>query len=88
MQWTITRVAKDMDLEAEVGTVGPSTATLTAAEIAKAGQAFRMADDDGQVIYHGRAIGGPSFAPLDGWGTPNFGCTRIDWYEDGRWQTL
>lgn len=50
---------------------------------------FRMYDDDGELYYEGLAAR-VSFAPLDDFGTPNAGCTRIDYFnpETQTWETL
>lgn len=50
--------------------------------------AFRLLDDDGEVYFHGRSSNNSSFAPLDQFGMPGYGCTEIQYYEDGKWQTL
>lgn len=48
---------------------------------------FRMYDDDGEFYYAGLMMGDDLqlFEPLDDYGTPNAGATRIDVYEKGRW---
>ena len=49
---------------------------------------FRMYTDDNELIYEGRA-NAVSFDPLDDFGEPNYGCTRIDFQnEKGEWETL
>jgi hypothetical protein len=54
-----------------------------------------MYDDDGLLVYEGRCncLDNPDedvdgFEPLDDFGEPNFGCTRIDYLIDGEWKTL
>ena len=43
------------------------------------GDKFELFDDDGELYYVGRIIGDfEGFEPLDDFGTPNAGCTRID----------
>ena len=90
--WTIT---KDHTAEPEdqpgsncnaVGIVGPSRTTLTAKQIAEHPDAkpFRMLDDDGILYYEGFLIG-DECAPLDDFGEPNAGCTRIQVLENGAW---
>lgn len=49
---------------------------------------FRMLDGDGQVYYGGRCTPEVEFQPLHDFGTPNAGCTTIQFRVDGRWQTL
>ena len=55
------------------------------------GTAFRIYDDDGVLCYRGRYHRDPAragaFAPLD-WAQGEVGATRIDYFEDGKWQTL
>lgn len=88
-QWTITDDFIDNDREAE-GTVGPRNADLSADEIVNHPQAkrFRMYDDDGTLYYEGSLVGEDEFAPLDDFGEPNAGCTRIDILEGGKWRPL
>lgn len=56
------------------------------------GDPFRMYDDDGELMYSGRFIGPDDetpFAPLDDFGAPNAGCTRIDYLTpQGEWAQL
>lgn len=82
-----------------VGLVGSSeidpedVVRLTAGE----GEPFRMFDDDGNLYYEGRFLEGKDtedleaaeFQPLDNFGTPNAGCTYIE-YKDasGVWKML
>ena len=49
---------------------------------------FRMLDDDGEVYYTGYSDDNSSFKPLDDFGTPNAGCTEIQYFENGKWETL
>lgn len=86
--WTITKDNIDGDA---VGVVGPSTATLSIDEIKATGQRFRLLDDDGEIYYYGRAVlddDDDGFEPLDDFGTPNAGCTSIQYFEREAWQTL
>ena len=58
---------------------------------------FRMYDDDNTLCYEGATnalddeLGDEEavFAPLDNFGAPNAGCTRIDYYnpENDKWET-
>lgn len=76
------------------GTQGPSLATP--ADLAKLqageGRKFRMLDDDGEVYYEGRIIGDEGaetdFGPLDDFGTPDAGCTSIQYRVKGQWVQL
>lgn len=54
---------------------------------------WRMFDDDDILYYEGILIGDSEaeesgFSPLDNYGTPGAGCVRIDYYHDGKWETL
>jgi len=55
---------------------------------------FRMYDDDDVLYFEGRGNcldheDGTGFEPLDDFGTPDAGCTRIDWCTEGdTWETL
>jgi hypothetical protein len=56
-----------------------------------ASEQFRMYDDDGELYYAGRIVGDyDGFEPLDDFGTPNAGCTRIDFKhpKTGEWVAL
>ena len=46
-----------------------------------------MLDDDRTVYYEGFLIG-DEFAPLDDFGEPNAGCTRIQVLENSAWMTV
>lgn len=62
------------------------------------GEHFRMYDDDDELYYEGRWVVDPDvpdeafegFEPLDCFGTPNAGCTRLDYLNEltGDWATL
>jgi hypothetical protein len=61
-----------------------------------AGDKFRMLDDDGEIYYLGRILGGgadanddAAFGPLTDFGMPDSGCTDIQ-YQDvrGKWVSL
>jgi hypothetical protein len=46
---------------------------------------FRLLDDDGNIYYYGRIIDTSDeclHAPLDDFGTPNAGCTNIEYFEE------
>jgi len=49
---------------------------------------FRLLDDDGEVYYVGYSGNSSSFSPLDDFGMPNAGCTDIQYFENGRWESL
>lgn len=49
---------------------------------------FRMRDDDGETYYEGMSSSNSSFAPLDYLGTPDAGCTEIQYLNSGIWETL
>lgn len=69
----------------DVGTLGPHgcSKALQARLEAGEGAEFRMHDDDGELYYSGRILytgdsdGDVEFAPLEDFGMPNAGCTRI-----------
>lgn len=78
------------------GTIGPryiKKEILAALKKGK-GRLFKMYDDDNELYYTGRYIGPEpldefAFGPLDDYGMPNAGCTRIDYRSDsGKWETL
>jgi hypothetical protein len=82
------------DLPTRVGWTGPRGATDEEVEKAKRGRVFRMLDDDGGVMYHGRIWTecgpgcGEDFGPLDDLGRADAGCTEIQYYTDGKWVGL
>lgn len=47
---------------------------------------FRLLDDDGKVYFVGM-MSAYSFAPLDNFGA-GYGCTELQYWEDGHWTTL
>jgi hypothetical protein len=53
---------------------------------------FRLLDDDGHIYFYGEYDGvneseQKAFAPLDQWGEA-FGCTELQYKENGEWKTL
>ncbi len=58
------------------------------------GERFRLKDDDGEVYFEGRFLGDASsedaFGPLDDYGTPDAGCTSIEYFNPAKekWQAL
>ncbi len=93
-QWVIT--ADHVCDGADAGTVGPRRATLLRDDIVGHPEAveFRLYDDDGELYYEGAMVPGDDgeslFAPLDDFGGPNAGCTRMDTKnkETGKWEPL
>lgn len=99
MAWIITRdllAEQDSKLVSEVGTSGP--AGISEVALAKLergeGHMFLMFDDDDELYYEGLLLGDPTshqgFAPLDDFGTPNAGCTYIEYYNETakEWEVL
>ena len=48
---------------------------------------FRLLDDDGLIYAEGYSDNSNSFAPLDRYG-PDYGCTDIQYYSNGKWRSL
>jgi hypothetical protein len=48
---------------------------------------FRILDDDGIVYYEGYSNNSSSFSPLDSYAKSD-GCTDIQYFENGQWNTL
>ncbi len=77
---------------AEVGTVGPNKPDDELVVMCSSGfgTKFKMYDDDG-VLYYSGVINGKwdGFEPLDDFGTPSAGCTRIKYQNAvGVWVAL
>ena len=87
MGWIVT---KDHLEDKTVEVIGPRTIKPETVEKLKKGEGtpFRMYDDDGELYYSGRLIGGCEFDPLDHYGTPNAGCTSIKIFSEGKWVTV
>ena len=87
MAWIITKDLIDTDA---VGVFGPRGVSETAVSALKAGDGFkfRMLDDDGEVYYRGLSDEPDTFDPLDDFGTPNAGCTDIQYSGRGGWTSL
>ena len=87
MAWIITKDLIDTDA---VGVTGPRNVSETATAKLEAGGGFqfRMLDDDGEPYYHGLSSEADTFDPLDDFGTPNAGCTDIQYSGRGGWESL
>lgn len=88
MGWIIT---KDLiEFGEDDGTMGPRTISDETVKRLQAGEGkkFRMYDDDDELYYEGRVLGDDEFSPLDHFGMPNAGCTRIDIHNGKEYQTL
>ena len=89
--WTITKDKVEDGLH--VGTEGPSDAPDTFGDDWHF-RKFRMYDDDGELYYEGVLCAADpdseeaAFGPLDDFGTPNAGCTRIDHFNGREWETI
>ena len=60
-------------------------------KIKEKGKQFRLLDDDDNIYYYGKCLtdfGENAFKPLDRFGTPNAGCTSIQYKMKGSWETL
>ena len=92
--WIITRdsISGKAGGRSATGVLGPRNAPIDLVEALKAGngRSFRMLDDDREVYYHGRIIVHDTagldcvgseldFRPLDDFGTPDSGCTMIEY---------
>jgi hypothetical protein len=90
--WTITADHIDSGKFSAIGTVGPSNATLDAADIKATGKHFRLYDGDGELSYEGYCTSNDddaAFDPLDDFGTPNAGCTAIKYRsQSGKYELL
>ena len=56
-------------------------------DIDKCVHKFRLLDDDGEVYFYGKSGNSSSFDPLDEFGG-GFGCTDIQYLENGRYESL
>jgi hypothetical protein len=98
--WIITRDVMFDNGETErneANTMGPSGLSPSQAQALEAGKGvpFRMYEDDGELLYEGRLLtmqhgdeGEYDMQPLDDFGMPNAGCTRIDVKRNGKWETV
>ena len=76
-----------------IGCVGPSTTKKTAEEIRNhpKRKLFAMYEDGEELPdFIGFNVGSDPFAPLDDLGTPDTGCTRIEYLneETCKWETI
>lgn len=67
-----------------VGVIGPKAYKGNGSELSCR---FRMFDDDDEVYYEGRS-NNETFDPLDLFGMPNAGCTKIQYLTKNGWETL
>lgn len=86
--------AGEEDMKTGAGMMGPSTILPGDKAALKAGEGtrFRMYDDGDELYYEGRLIGDwrgdDGFAPLDDFGAPNAGCTKIEYFNGESWDML
>lgn len=75
----------------EVTVIGPRKCELTKEELLQ-GHPFKMYDDDDNLYYEGFYVGDKTsegaFDPLDHYGTPNAGCTKIFYKKGNKWDQL
>lgn len=94
--WIITHdyLQTDLDLPTRVGLAGPFGISDAQLDQLRAGEGahFRLFDDDRTLVYEGRFLGDATsedaFGPLEDFGMPDAGCTRIEYLVDGRWEML
>ncbi len=91
VEWIITKdiISRKFGDTPQDGTQSPGS--MSKKEIIQNGTKFKMYDDDGNLCYIGYSTDSSSesaFSPLDDFGSPNSGCTRIDYFENGKWETL
>ena len=86
-KWRITRdLITNGDSD---GVVGPGDAPDDSHDGQFTWIPFKLYDDDGELYYEGEMNEHcDDFAPLDNFGMPNAGCTRIDVFENGQWMTV
>lgn len=80
------------------GTMGPSTIPESIQKRLQLGEGepFRMLDCEDTLYYSGLLLVDESmdenedyeFTPLDDFGTPNAGCTDIQYKKNGVWQSI
>ncbi len=67
-----------------VGVMGPHWYSGDGAELSCR---FRIRDDDGVLYYEGRSSD-YDFRPLEDFGMPNAGATRIEYFSRSEWREL
>ena len=67
-----------------VGISGPYGCPFDDDHITARGRKFKMFDDDGELYYEGYMLGENEFGPLEDFGMPNAGCTRIEYEEENK----
>lgn len=75
LNWVIT---KDHDVVNDCKNATPEQ--IERLKIAGYTEPFKMFDDDGILYYSGLTKKDADFDPLDDFGTPNAGCTEIQYY--------
>lgn len=73
--------AKPGTLQNAAGLTGPCGYAGDGSELT---ERFRLLDDDGVVYYEGRSADGSDSGPLDNFGTPNAGASRIQYWASGK----
>lgn len=76
----------------DCGYSGPRDSPFTDQEIREKGTPFRLYDDDGLLCHTGKCLCPDQdeslFGPLDDFGAPHSGCTRIDYFMNNQWETI
>lgn len=94
--WIITKdhISESIGGKSRSGKMGPYSISESVTQRLKKGEGtkFRLYDDDGILYAEGLQITKgdeeSEFAPLDDYGTPNWGCTELRQYIDGNWIVL
>lgn len=97
--WIITKdhLANNFDdLKSTVGIMGPADLNKNIEGLLKKkwGLEFKLFDDDGELYYEGRFLSEHGLkddaimSPLDDFGGPDSGCTYIQYFIDGKWETI
>lgn len=92
--WLITADHSEVGEASSVGVCGPSLINHSVESELRAGSGteFRLYDDDDKLYFTGRMISdgseGQEFSPLDDFGGPGFGCTRLDVKNGNKWETV